>query len=141
MMAWLRKLLVLLALVGGALALAAWPRIADVETGRTREYPDLKVREYAASEEQVAKAVKQAIESLPGWTWLGSGKGPAGSAVTALHKPPLLPLTDEVTVKIQRGAGRTRVSVRSRSRWSKLDFGQNARNIRALLAELERELR
>jgi hypothetical protein len=137
----LKKLLIVLAIGAGLVALVSWPRIADVETGRTPEYPDLKVREYAASEAQVTEAVKDAIEQLPGWTWLGSGRGPAGSAVTALHSTPVLPLKDEVTIKIQRGAGRTRVSVRSRSRWSKLDFGQNARNIRALLAQLDDELR
>ena len=137
----MKKLLILLAIVGGVVALVSWPRIADVETGRTPEYPDLKVREYAASEAEVTRAVKEAIARLPGWTWLGSGRGPAGSAVTALRSTPVLPLKDEVTVKIQREAGRTRVSVRSRSRWSKLDFGQNARNVRALLAELDRELR
>ena len=137
----MKKLLILLAIVGGVVALVSWPRIADVETGRTPEYPDLRVREYAASEARVTEAVKDVIERLPGWTVLGSGRGPAGSAVTALHATPVLPLKDEVTVKIQREAGRTRVSVRSRSRWSKLDFGQNARNIRTLLAELDRELR
>jgi uncharacterized protein (DUF1499 family) len=136
-----KKLLLLLAVIVGVAALVSWPRISDVETGRSPEYPDLQVREYAASEEQVVKAVKEAVGRLPGWTWLGSGRGPAGSAVTALRSAPILPLKDEVTVKIQRGAGRTRVSVRSRSRWGKLDFGQNARNIRALLAELDRELR
>jgi hypothetical protein len=135
-----KKLLLLLAVAGGVVALVSWPRLSDVETGRTPEYPDLQVREYAAGEEQVAKAVKQAVGRLAGWTWLGSGRGPAGSAVTALHSVPILPLKFEVTVKIQRGAGRTRVSVRSRSRWGVLDFGQNARNIRALLAELDREL-
>lgn len=109
-----KKLLMLLAIVGGVVALVSWPRIADVETGRTPEYPDLKVREYAAGETRVTEAVQDAIERLPGWTWLGSGRGPAGSAVTALHSTPVLPLKDEVTVKIQREAGRTRVSVRSR---------------------------
>jgi hypothetical protein len=137
-----KKLLLVLALLAGAAALVAWPRIADVETGRSPEYPELQVREYAASEAEAARAVKDAMARLPGWRWLGSGSGRAGSAVTAVHQTGPLPLLkEEVTVKIQRQAGRTQVSVRSRSRWGPLDFGQNARNIRALVAELDRELR
>ena len=138
----MKKPLLALAVLGCAAALVAWPRVSDVETGRSPEYPELQVREYAASEPQAARAVKDAMARLPGWTWLGSGSGPAGSAVTAVHQTGPLPLLkEEVTIKVQRQAGRTRVSVRSRSRWGPLDFGQNARNIRALLAELDRELR
>jgi hypothetical protein len=137
----LKKLLMLALAVGVGIALVAWPRLADVETGRTPEYPDLQVREYSAGEAEVTRAVKDAMARLSGWTWLGTGRGPAGSAVTALHRLPLLPLKEEVTVKVQRQAGRSRVSVRSRSRELPFDFGQNARNIRALVAELDRELR
>jgi hypothetical protein len=137
----LKKLLMLVLAVGVGIALVAWPRLADVETGRTPEYPDLQVREYSAGEAEVTRAVKDAMARLSGWTWLGTGRGPAGSAVTALHQLPLLPVKEEVTVKVQRQAGRTRVSVRSRSRELPLDFGQNARNVRALVAELDRELR
>ena len=138
----MRKLLLLVAVIGAALALVVWPRVADVETGRTPEYPDLQVREYSAGEAEVTRAVKLVVARLPRWSLLGSGRGPAGSAVTALHGSPVLPVKEEVTVKVQREGGRSRVSVRSRSRWnSHVDFGQNARNIRQLLAELDRELR
>jgi hypothetical protein len=137
----MKKLLLLLAILG-AVALVAWPRISDVETGRSPEYPDLQVREYAGDEARAARAVKDVMARMSGWTWLGSGRGPAGSAVTARHQTGPAPvLTEEVTIKIQRQSGRTRISVRSRSRWGPFDFGQNARNIRALFAELDRELR
>jgi uncharacterized protein (DUF1499 family) len=46
-----------------------------------------------------------------------------------------------VTVRVRGAGGRSTVSVRSRSRVGKWDFGQNARNIRELLTELDRELR
>ena len=48
---------------------------------------------------------------------------------------------DDVTVKVTREAGRTRVSVRSKSRLGRADFGQNARNVRELLAALDARLR
>ena len=45
-----------MALVAGAVVAATrWPRINEVETGRTPEYPDLRDREYAAPEAAVAQ--------------------------------------------------------------------------------------
>jgi uncharacterized protein (DUF1499 family) len=52
----------------------------------------------------------------------------------------VLRFKDDVTVRIRRRAGLAEVSVRSRSRVGKADFGQNARNIRAFQAELERQM-
>lgn len=136
----LKKLLLLAIVAGAAISLTAWPRINEVETGRTPEYPDLRVREYGASETRVVQAVRDAIGRLPGWTLVGSGKGPGGSAVTAMRTDPWLRFKDEVSVKVQRSQAKSRVSVRSRSRTMKWDFGQNARNVRELLAKLDREL-
>jgi uncharacterized protein (DUF1499 family) len=117
-----------------------WPRLNDVETGRTPEYPDLQVKEYAAGEEAVARAAKAALEGLPRWTFVGAGQGPGGAEIQAVATTRVFRFKDDVTVRIRRQAGKTRVSVRSRSRLGKLDFGQNARNIRAFLAELDRQL-
>ena len=135
------KRIVFLALVLGAgFLVMRWPLVNDVETGRTPGYPDLKPREYRASEEQVAKAVKAAIERLPRWQHVGSGSGPAGHAVQALYRTPFLGLEHDVTVKIKRDGAVTRVSVRSKSRSGRIDLGQNARVIGELLAALPREL-
>lgn len=134
-----RAALVLLALAG-IWAATAWPRINDVETGRTPEYPDLRVREYAARPEDVARAVVDALGRLPRWTLVGSGQGPGGHAIQAVHETPLLRFKDDVTIQIRRQGARTRVSVRSRSRLGTWDFGQNARNIRELLAALDAQV-
>lgn len=133
--------LFLAGLAAGAVAAAlAWPRINDVETGKTAAYPELRVRSYAATESDVAAAVKNVVGRLPGWTLVGSGSGPGGSAVQAVHATRVFRFKDDVTVRIRRETGLTRVSVRSRSRVGKWDFGQNARNIRELLAALDGEL-
>jgi Protein of unknown function (DUF1499) len=127
--------------VAGAAALAlAWPRINDVETGHTPEYPDLQVRTYPGDVAKVAKAAQRAVEHLPRWTFVGAGQGPGGAEVRAVHKN-LFPVTDEVTVRVRPGGKGSAVSVRSRSTAFRWDFGQNARNIRELLAELDREVR
>ena len=124
----------------GVWAATAWPRINDVETGRTPEYPDLQVREYAASPKKVAEAATQAIGRLPRWSLVGSGAGPGGHSIQAVHEIPTLGLKDDVTIHIRQDGPRTKVSVRSRSRLGPWDFGQNARNIREFLAALDAQV-
>jgi uncharacterized protein (DUF1499 family) len=136
------KTLVKLALLAGAVALVwafiTWPRINDVETGKTPEYPDLKPKMYAASVARVAKASEEAIAHLPRWSLVGSGSGPGGHAIQAVSTTRLWRFNDDVTIRIYREGPWTYVTVRSKSRVGKGDFGQNARNIRAFLTELDR---
>jgi uncharacterized protein (DUF1499 family) len=134
------KAMLVAAVLGGLWAYFHWPRLSEVETGRTPEYPDLRVRDYMAGEDKVAKAARQTVERLPRWTFVAQGKGPGGSEIQAVARTGVLRLQDDVTIRIRREAGRTRVSVRSKSRSGSADFGQNARNIRLFLAELDREL-
>jgi uncharacterized protein (DUF1499 family) len=133
-----RLALVLLAL-GGIWAATAWPRINDVQTGRTPEYPDLRVHEYAASPEKVAQSAKDVLGRLPGWTLVGAGQGTAGHAIQAVHETGVF-LKEDITIQIRREGARTRVSVRSRSQVGPWDLGQNARNIRELLAALDAQV-
>jgi uncharacterized protein (DUF1499 family) len=137
----MRRLLAFLLVAGAVAAALAWPRINDVETGRTPEYPDLQVRTYREDVATVAKAAQKAVERMPRWTFVGAGQGPGGAEVKAVHKTLVFRFSDDVTVRVRNMGGRAAVSVRSRSRVGKWDFGQNARNIRELLAELDRELR
>ena len=130
----------LAAAIAFGLAALAWPRIDDVETGRTPEYPDLRPHDYAAGELAAAKAVKETVSRLPRWSFAGAGAGPTGSEVQAV-KTTLVGLAYDVTVRIRRDGSRTRVSVRSKSRLGPWDFGQNARNILELQAELDRAVR
>lgn len=126
--------------IGAAVAYTRWPRINDVETGRTPEYGDLGVQRFTATEERVTRAARAAVTGLPGWELIGSGRGPAGAEVQAVARTRVLRFKDDVTVRIRRRDDLTEVSVRSRSRVGKADFGQNARNIRAFQAELERQM-
>lgn len=137
----MRRFLLLLAVAGAVAAVLAWPRINDVETGRTPEYPDLQVRTYSRDVATVAKAAQKAVERLPRWTFVGAGQGPGGAEVHAVHKTLVFRFSDDVTVRVRAAGGRASLTVRSKSRTGKWDFGQNARNIRELLAELDRDLR
>jgi len=136
----LRWVAVLAVALGAAWAVTAWPRLNEVETGRTPEYPDLQVRTYPAPPDRVAEALKQALARRPRWTVVGSGTGPGGTVVSAVHETRVFRLEDDVTVRIRRRDGATTVSVRSQSRVGSWDFGQNARNVRELLAALDAEL-
>jgi uncharacterized protein (DUF1499 family) len=136
------KTLLKLVLLAGAVALvwayATWPRINDVETGKTPEYPDLRPKMYAASVARVAKASEEAIGHLPRWSLVGSGSGPGGHSIQAISTTRVFRFKDDVTIRIYREGPWTYVTVRSKSRVGKGDFGQNARNIQAFLAELDR---
>lgn len=123
-----------------AVALTTWPLINDVETGKTPEYPDLRVKEYAASPERVAKALEAALGKLPRWEIVGSGHGQASHSIQAVHTTRVFRFKDDVGVRIWREGEMTRLTVRSKSRIGRGDFGQNARNIRELLAALDHEL-
>lgn len=133
--------LLLLALAGAAaFALTRWPPVDAVETGRTPEYPDVQPRAYAQGEARVTDAARKALARLGRFEVVGSGSGPGGSEIQAIARTPVLKLKDEVTIRIRRQGGATRVTVRSRSRLGTVDFGQNARNIREFLAALDQEL-
>lgn len=135
------KRIALLALVLGAGVFLAtrWPLVNEVETGRTPGYPELKAREYRAGEEQVAKAVKAAVERLPRWRFVGAGSGVGGHALQAVYKTQL-GLEHDVTVRVKREGALTRVGVKSKSRTGPIDLGHNARIIQELLAAIDQEL-
>ncbi len=135
----LKQLLVLGVILGALWAATAWPRINDVETGKTPEYPDLRIHDYGAAPEVVVKRVQSLVAGLPRWEVVGVGRGPAGAEIQALHTT-LVGLKHDVTIRVRREGSRTRVSARSKSRTGPWDFGQNARNIRELLDALDHEV-
>jgi len=134
------RALILIVVVIGLIALfTAWPLISDVETGKTPQYPDLTTHAYAASPEAVSKAVEASVGALPRWTFVGAGHGPGGHEIKAVHATSL-GLKDDVTIRVRREGGKSVMSVRSKSQSWSFDFGQNARNIRELVADVDQRL-
>ena len=139
-----RATLIVAALVvagAAAYAVTTWPMINDVETGKTPEYPDLQPRSYPQGEETVLKAARAVLERVDGFSFVAAGSGPGGSEIQAVHTTKVFRFKDDVTIRIKRQGGTTRVSVRSKSRVGKGDLGQNARTIRQFLAELDAQLK
>ncbi len=135
----LRTLAVIALIAGVVVAVTRWPRINQVETGRTPEYPELREREFAASEAVVGRAAKAAVEALPGWTLVGAGAGRGGTAVQAIATRPGF-LKTEMTIAIRRQGAKTVVRTLARSTFGPWDFGQGARHIADFHAALDREM-
>jgi uncharacterized protein (DUF1499 family) len=138
----MKRLIPIAILVAAALMLVfAWPRINDVETGKTAAYPDLKPRTYDVPADRLYAFVREISENTAGWKLTGHGFGPASYSVQSARAPRPFPFVYDVHVKISRHSTPAVVSVRSTSRWGKWDFGQNARNIRELYRLLDARLR
>jgi hypothetical protein len=134
-----RYALVIAVVAGAVVAATRWPRINQVETGRTPEYPGLRERELAAPEATVARAAKAAVESLPNWTLVGAGQGRGGTAIQAVARNPVR-LKTELTISVRRERGKTVLRALARSTFGPWDFGQGARHIEDFLQAFDREM-
>jgi uncharacterized protein (DUF1499 family) len=115
-----------------------WPNINDVTTGGTPEYPDLQPGWYPRGPEAVFHVVQAVAGSMPGWRIIS--QDPEAGVLHAEARVLLTPFTDDVTIRVERVEGGSRVHVRSRSRVGRGDLGVNARRIRAFQRVLDREL-
>lgn len=124
--------------LGAVVLLKAWPLINVVETGTTPEYPDLQPRMYRAEVSQVFDAALHAVDRMSRWTILAYQ--PESGEIKAEAKSQVFRFVDDVVIRVRPQGASTVVSVRSASRIGRGDFGQNARNIRAFLQELDRQV-
>src|SRR5574341_2281021 len=126
------------ALAGGFLLMSYWPVLNVVETGKTPEYPDILPRRYEASVEPVFDAALHAVNRLPRWSLVSYR--PETGEIHAEARTRLFRFVDDVHISVVSENGATVVRVRSASRVGRGDFGQNARNIRALLDEIDEQV-
>lgn len=124
--------------LGVVAVLKIWPTINVVETGKTPEYPDVVPRQYPAPKDRVLEAAVQAVGRMPRWTLVSSR--PEHGEIRAEATTRLFRFVDDVTIRCVEQNGVTAVNVRSASRVGRGDLGQNARNIRAFFAALDRQL-
>ena len=104
-----------------------WPKINDIRTGETPEYPDLQVQRFAGRQKgEVFDAVLEA----------NADQG----LVEAVATVPIFRFRDDVTVTVSETDGTIDVHVRSRSRVGKSDLGENARRIRKFQGRLAAHL-
>jgi len=118
---------------------AAYPgeRVAQEQQ---KAYPDLRTFVIDRGVEEAFELVEDAVRRLK-WRVAASeppALKPAKSGLLeATDLTPLVGFPDDVVVRVEGNANRTRVDVRSASRYGKADLGQNALRVRRFLAELQ----
>lgn len=114
-----------------------WPRINDVRTGETPQYPDIQAQRFNQPAEQVFAAAL-AVAKDSGWEIRLTE--PAEGVIEATATTRLFKFKDDVTITVKSENGAAVVNIRSKSRIGKGDLGTNARRIRAFQAELATQL-
>lgn len=106
----------------------------DVETGRSRAYPDLEPLELGLPSDRAFDLVVAATREMERWTI--TGLAPERGRLEAEARTRILRFVDDVTVRVESRDDGSRVRMRSTSRVGIYDFGTNARRIRTYLDRL-----
>lgn len=114
------------------------PRINDVQTGRTPQYPDVQPLHVKRPPDEVFSAVAQLAGTQKRWTVVKVD--PQTRTLAAEARTKLWRFVDDVTVTVEAEPGGSVVNMRSRSRVGKGDLGTNAKRIKSFLRRLERTL-
>ena len=105
--------------------------VNDITTGESPAYPELLSRVYYGDSATVLRAAETAVKRLPRWRVVHSDA--QSETVEAEVETPIGRFLDDVTIYvIDLGGNQCRVTIRSRSRQGRGDFGQNAAHIREL---------
>ena len=126
-------------LVGGVLISGLiWPRINDVKTGDTPEYPDLQPQKFGVS---VVRAFDASLATARDLGWEIVHESREAGEIEAVDTSRIFRFKDDVTITIKPGTGEScSVYVHSRSRVGKGDLGANARRIIRFQTELAKRL-
>lgn len=126
-------------LLGGVLISSLlWPRVNDVKTGETPEYPELQPQHFTVPAYRAFDAALATVRELG---WEVSREDRQAGEIEAVVTTLIFRFRDDVTITIKPGNGENcTVYVHSRSRVGKGDFGTNARRILRFQAELAKRL-
>ncbi len=131
-------LLFAMALGGLLISSLIWPRINDVKTGESSEYPELQPQHFTVA---TYKAFDAALATAKDFGWEIVREDRQVGEIDAVETTKILRFKDDVTITVKPGVGENcTVYVHSRSRVGKGDFGTNARRILRFQAELAKRL-
>ena len=120
-------------------AASIWPTINRVETGKSVEYSDLRVRTFQLGYDRVYDEAIGAAKDQPNWVVTGDDR--AQGQIRAIATMPVIGWTQDVSIRVERTtAFVTRVGTVSEGDDAPGDLGQNARNIRSFQDALDRRL-
>lgn len=113
---------------------------ARVAAEQQKAYPDLRTFVLDRPPEETFELVEEAVRRLK---WKVAATEPPTSkpvrtgTLEAVDITPVVGFTDDISIRVEGAGGRTRVDVRSASRYGLADLGQNAQRVRRFLAELQ----
>jgi hypothetical protein len=121
---------------------AAYPgeRFAELQQ---KAYPDLRTVSVDRSVDETFELIEETVRKLR-WKVAASdppaARPPKGGTLEATDQTLLLGFPDDVVIRIEGNANRSRIDVRSASRYGTVDFGQNATRVRRFFGELQARL-
>jgi hypothetical protein len=103
-------------------------------------YPDLRTFVIDRGVEEAFEMVEETVRKLK-WR-VSAATPPVGKAATAgtieaTDVTPLVGFVDDIAIRVEGAGSRTRIDVRSASRFGRADLGQNALRVRRFLVELQ----
>ena len=107
---------------------------------QAKAYPDLRTVVLDRSADEAFELVEEAVRKLR-WR-VTAAEPPTGrpsktGTLEATDQTLVVGFTDDIVIRVEGGPARTRVDVRSASRYGTFDFGQNAARVRRFMAELQ----
>jgi uncharacterized protein (DUF1499 family) len=112
-------------------------------TEQQKAHPDLRTFTIDRSVEETFELVEEAVRKLK-WrvaaTEAPVARSAKGGRLEATDQTLLVGFTDDIVVRVEGNANRSRVDVRSASRYGIHDLGQNATRVRRFLTELQARL-
>ena len=105
-----------------------------------KAYPDLRTFVVDRGVEEAFELVEEVVRKLK-WKVAAAepptGKPAKGGLLEATDQTLVVGFTDDIIVRVEGNATRSRIDVRSASRYGHADLGQNATRVRRFLAELQ----
>jgi hypothetical protein len=103
-------------------------------------YPDLRTYVVDRPVEETFELVEDTVARLK-WkvvtTEAPVGKTAKGGILEATDQTSIMGFTDDIVIRVEGNLNRSRIDVRSASRYGSIDLGQNATRVRRFLAELK----
>lgn len=118
-----------------------WPVLHEVKTGQTPEYPEIQPHYYSTDSERIYLEAVASVEALSGWTVVD--EKPSTYRLEAERTSAVWGFVDDVTIQVEpvtEFVSQIQVHSRSKPGIRPTDFGQNARNIREFLTDLDDRL-
>jgi hypothetical protein len=99
--------------------------------------PRLRTREYAISAHELAAAIELAARRITNWEYIGTAGVDGRTTIVFERTSRMWKLKDDVILRVEQVDDRVRLTGESRSRLDYGDLGQNPRNLRRILTELD----